>query len=174
MRLIGSLLFFWWPHARIWNLERRSNRQYFSQGAVLLCCQNDAPHTWIYRHTAQRPSDLSQFLSVVDGTKFHQRLDAFADRLGTRRIQKREFGKRSQFQCLGLQNNRCEIRAPNLRSRKSISRIKVICRVKPHTNPRADPATTTRTLIRAGLADRFDRKPLEFAAGTVPTDSRGA
>ena len=97
-----------------------------------------------------------------------QFVETIGHRLHIRRIDKAEIRNilrgTSHTHRQHMQHDRAQRRAQNLRLREFRARLKILARIQANRNTIGNTTATTRTLVRARLTDRFNRKPLHLRA----------
>ena len=171
MRRIGGLLHFRWPDPGILGFDRRCDDQYFLETTVGVSREKHSANPRRDRQSRDFTTDRCQRVILGDGFDFMKRLEAFADGFRPGWV---EPWKRLEFidaQRFNMQNGGCQIASSNLRLSKHRPSHEIRFVVHPNRNPRSQPSAPSRSLIRRGLANRFDRQPLDSAFCGIARDT---
>ncbi len=124
------------------------------------------------RRASSRPSDVS-----AGGDRWRPVRTASCSRPEWHRrgrVEKRKLLDRAQFQCEGLQNDRRQVRAPNLRSGVVFPADVILFAIESNADAGSDPAAASFALIGRRLRDGLDRQSLDLGARRVAADARRA
>jgi hypothetical protein len=88
--------------------------------------QNDPADTRVGRQPAEALAQRREGLLLVDGPQLKQRLVAVADGIQTWWIEERKLLDRSQLQRLGLEDDRGQVAALDLRRCEAVAPLKIL------------------------------------------------
>ena len=172
MRLIGRLLLFQRPLARVGDGERTRDHQRLGEAAVLSAREDHAADARIDRQLRELAAERGQLAAAVDRGELMQQLIAVGDRARAGRLEK---GKRchvAQVERCHAQDHRCQRRAQNLRIGETRPCREVLLAVEPHAYPGRDPAAAARALLCRRLRDLFDLEQRHLVAQRVAPHPR--
>src|SRR5690606_18113864 len=138
MRLVSRLTSLRRTFPRILGLDRRGDHEDLRQHPELLSGQDHPPDAWVDRHAAELPTDVGQFVPLVDRAEFPQRAITLADRILARRIDQRKLVDRPQPQRQRLQDDRSEVGAADFGRGEGVARLVIFLRKESYADPRRD------------------------------------
>ena len=165
--LIGRLLFFRRPFAHILSAERGGNNQHFAQRLTLLGFQQHPANARVNRQARHFAAKFGHVAPFGNGFQLLQQGKTVFNKTFVRRINKGEILQPAQLQLQHLQNNGGQVGALDFRLGKCRPVKEIAFIVQADANTWRGAATTTGTLVGAGLGNGLHRQALHFAAVTV-------
>ena len=174
MNTVGLLTILIWAFAGILQTQERDHHQHRGQRVRrgrLRGLDNHTAQTHIDWNACKHATRMRQHnlaMLACHSLQLGQLIETIRHRLHIRRIDKTEIRNilrgTSHTHRQHMQHDRAQRRAQNLRLREFRTRLEILARIQANRNTIGNTATTTRTLVRARLTDRFNRKPLHFRA----------
>ncbi len=169
---VGLLTVLIRPFTRILQTQERHHDQYRGQcvrRGGLRGFDDHTAKTHIDRNAGQLASGMCQHnlaMLACDGLQFGQFVETIGHGLHVRRVDKAEIrhvlrGARHAHR-QHMQHNRAQRCAQNLGFGEFRTRFEVLTRIQANRDAVGDASATARTLIRARLANRLNRKPLHL------------
>ncbi len=172
MGLVGLLLAISRALAHVLHRQRAGDDQHLGHAAHLRRFQQHTSEPWVDGQARQLPAQGGQLVLAIDRRQLLQQVEAIADGLAVRRLDKGEILNLAEAQMQHLQNDRSKVGAKDFRIGEFRPAEKVLLAVQPDADPRFDPSTSPLALVGAGLGHRLDRQPLHLGAVAVATDAR--
>ncbi len=174
VRLIGRLLLFQRPFARIGNRQRAGNDQHLGKATVVARGENHAPDARVDRQLRELATEGGEFAPRVDGRELVQQLVAVGNGAGAGRLEKRKRRRLAQVERGHAQDDRCQGRAQDLGVGEARSGLEILLAIEPHAHARRDPAAATGPLLRGRLRDFLDLQQRHLVAQRIAAHPRHA
>ena len=174
MGLVGGLLAIHRPLARVLNGQRRGDDQNLVQAAEFGRFQHHAAQARVDGQARQLAAERGQLALTVDRRQLLQQVEAVADGLAIRRLDKGEILDGAQAQVQHLQDHRRQVGAQDFRIGKRRTAKEIFLAVQAHADARLDPPTAALALVGAGLGNGLDGQALDLGAVAVAADARRA
>ena len=170
MGLVGGLLAVGRALAHILHRQRTGDDQNLFQAALLGAFQHHATQTWVHRQARQLATQRGELALAINRREFLQQVEAVADGLAIRRLDKREVFDLTEAQMQHLQDHCRQVGTQDFRISKGRATDEVFLAVQANTDTRLDPPATALALIGAGLANGLNWQALDLGAVAVATD----
>jgi len=151
MGLIGRLLAVGRTFAHVLHRECAGDNKHLGQAALLCGFEKHATQSRVDRQARQLAAQRGQLILAVDRRKLLQQVEAIADGLAIRRLDKGEILDVAQAQMQHLQDHRGQVGAQDLRIGEFGPAEEVFLAVKPNADTRLDPPAAPLALVGAGL-----------------------
>ena len=174
MRLVGLLLRFDRPVARVLHGQRARDDQHLAQRLLVARAEDHPADPRIERQAREFAAERRQRVVVVDRAELVQQLIAVRDRAARRRLEERERFDRRQVQRLHPQDHRRQRRAQDFRIGEACPRLIVGFLVQADADAVRDPAAAARALVRGGLRNRLDLQLFDLVPVRIALHAREA
>ena len=174
MNAVGLLTILIRTFARILQTQERDHHQHRGQRVRRGRFRSLDNHTaqthvdWNACKHATRVRQHNLAMLACHSLQLGQLIETIRHRLHIRRINKAEIRNilrgTSHTHRQHMQHDRAQRRAQNLRLREFRARLEILTGIQANRNTIGNTSATTRTLVRARLTDRFNRKPLHLRA----------
>jgi hypothetical protein len=176
VRRVGQLLLVEGSFPRVLDAHRRHDDQDLAEAAQPVRFQQHPTEPGIDGQLREPPPVCGEPPPTVrvgaglDRLQLLQQPDAVGDLPRVGRVQEREAGNIAKAEAVHLEDDRRQVGAQDLRVGELGPPQVVLLRIQADADPVGEPAAPAGALVRAGLADRLDRQPLDLGPLAVPRD----
>ena len=158
-------------HARVPRAQDGRDHQDLRDTVELAGRENHPADPGVDGQPGEPPPEPGDAVSGVERAELAEQPVAVRDETAVRRVDERELVEPSEPARGHPEDDRREVRAPDLGRGEPRAGIEVLPGIEPHAHPRTHPPAPPPALIGGGARDRLDGKALDPGAKAVPADA---